>query len=729
MTVGFGVGMAALAAALLVAARPQPRQEPVADDGAARDLRTVRERLAQWLLPREADEAHRLTAAAQRTMEAMADDGSWPDVDYADDARSNWKAAEHLARAGVMARALRAPDQPLEGDPVLRERIGRAVAFWLARDPRNPNWWHNEIGTPQALGEILLLLDGPLPPEQAARAGEILRRGAWKRWTGQNLVWGAVNQVMRGCIEGDAAAVREAFDGIYREMRVASPGQEGVQADWSFHQHGSLLYSGGYGLGFAIDCARCVAYAHGTRFACPPAPLSVLSRYLLDGEQWMIRGRVFDYGAIGRQITRPGEDAASLVLALDALAGLPGPDRARYAAFARRLRGERGARPLVGNRHFWKSDFMVHHRPGFYASARMFSRRTLNTDGYINGENRRSHHLADGCMYLMRTGEEYRDIFPAWDWRRVPGTTCEQDPAPLVPARVQVRGAEEWAGGVSDGRSGLASMHLERGGLRARKAWAFFDDCVLCLGAGIACGTPNPVLTSVEQCLARGEVSTSGQTVPLIAGRRALGGPAWAWHDGVGYRFQGPGQVTVAREVQAGDWTEIGVAAGGRQEREVFSAWVDHGGRPSGQASTYAYLVLPRTTAAALARMRGLGPVRVLANTPKVQAAMHVRSGVVVAAFHEPGGLEAEGLGAVTVDVPCLLLARPGRGRLTLAVASAEARPAIVTVSVVGGWQGEGCVAGPDGVTRVRAELPGGQEAGSSVRRLLVRPGGAAPEL
>ena len=70
----------------------------------------------------------------------------------------------------------------------------------------------------------------------------------------------------------------------------------------------------------------------------------------------------------------------------------------------------------------WCSDIMVQRRPGYYTSARMYSTRTLNTDGYINGENKKSHHLADGATYIFRTGEEYRDIFPVWDWKRIPGT-------------------------------------------------------------------------------------------------------------------------------------------------------------------------------------------------------------------------------------------------------------------------------------------------------------------
>ena len=35
----------------------------------------------------------------------------------------------------------------------------------------------------------------------------------------------------------------------------------------------------------------------------------------------------------------------------------------------------------------------------------------------------------DGCTFVYRSGDEYRDIFPVWDWSKVPGTTADAAPA------------------------------------------------------------------------------------------------------------------------------------------------------------------------------------------------------------------------------------------------------------------------------------------------------------
>lgn len=131
---------------------------------------------------------------------------------------------------------------------------------------------------------------------------------------------------------------------------------------------------------------------------------------------------------------------------------------------------------------------MTHHRPGWYMSARMYSTRTMNTDNLAGcGEGLLSHYLAEGATCIMRHGDEYLNLFPVWDWQRVPGTTVEL--APHSSADPQRKGASAFAGGASDGTVGVAAFQLQRDSLRARKAWFFFSDLAVCLGADIRCAT------------------------------------------------------------------------------------------------------------------------------------------------------------------------------------------------------------------------------------------------
>jgi chondroitin AC lyase len=439
------------------------------------DLNAIKQWLYGWLVPVDPAIIATQARSAAQWMQSLRADGSWGDIDYADQTPGPWKTSEHLNRLLVLAKAYSTPSQKLYRDSGLLARILAAFDFWLAHDFQNPNWWHNRIGVPMLISYTMILIEARLSPQQIQRGCAILRRSTFEGAAGANLTWLANNQLICGCLDRTSALVGTALGRAFDEIRIVEPGQEGIQADLSFHQHEAVLYSGGYGLALTSDAARFVACAHGTRFAAPTERFDLLMRFLLDGQQWMMRGIMFDYSTVGREITRPGKDGRAILRAVSDLARLAGPRQAELVAFAARMAGDPGAPSLAGNRHFRLSDYMIHQRRGYAMSVRMYSKRTFNTDGYINDEGRQTHHVADGATYIFRTGEEYRDIFPVWDWRRVPGITCEQHPQPLDPARLHTRGATGFAGGVSDGMYGVAAMDLRREELSARKAWFFFE--------------------------------------------------------------------------------------------------------------------------------------------------------------------------------------------------------------------------------------------------------------
>lgn len=655
------------------------------------DLQTVRRQLVALIAPTAPAGAK----AAQAVAEQRAD-GTWASVDYADTQRSAWRASQHLTRhCRVLAERLHAGQ-----DPAAAEALRRGLDAWYRMDLRNSNWWHNEIGVPMALGDILLLAGDAVDAERRAKACAIMRRSVHARWTGQNLVWGVGIQIARGCIEDDAEAVGSGFERFFREVRTGAPPWEGVQVDWSFHQHGNVLYAGGYGQGFACDGARLVRMAAGTRFAAPPAVVDVLVGYALDGQRWMIRGDHWDWGAVGRELVRAGKDARWLAAAPRLLAEAGAPRAAELRAMHEAIATAAPTAMVEGNRHFWCSDYMAHQRPGYMASVRMHSTRVDNTDSLTNDENKRTHFIADGATCLMRDGREYVDIFPAWDWQLIPGITCEQRPAMPEPRSVRRHGATAFVGGVSDGRVGLAAMQHRRDGLSARKAWLMLDDAVVCLGAGIACASGNPVATAVNQCLLRG---------PAV---RAPGDGPWAWHDGFGYALLQPGALRMSAGPQAGSWRDIGVGKAEQVSVPVFALSIDHGRDPA--AAAYAYAILPGVGAADMPALAAAPRVRVLANTPQLQAAADAT--VTGAVFHEPGRLDADL--PLMVDQPCLVLLRRDGGSLVLAVANPENRALAVTLDIGLVLAGDGVERTPGG-SRLRLELPDGPAAGSSVVRRL----------
>ena len=647
---------------------------------AADDLETLHSRLMTPLLV--APDAESVV----KLIGSMQADGTWADIDYANKSRSAWPLPAHLSRLASIARAYRAPG-PLQGDGKVLAAAQKALDAWLRLDPQNPNWWWNQIGVPKSLLPILLLLDDQLTEQQRADGLKILRR-AKIGMTGQNLVWVAEITAGRGLLEHDAELVAKAYQRIGKEIRIDL--SEGIQPDYSFHQHGPCLYNHGYGAGFITDCSRIAANLDGTSMAFPQEKIDLLTHLVLDGTQWMTRGDATDFGAEGREITRKGQSTSHLLSAAgsllelriypknteDASHGRKPPASATVFGSARktgreeelrqliaRASGKKDAPPLIGNRHFWRADMMTHHRAGFYASARMHSRRLANTDGPANKEGLLSHHLADGCFVLMQTGKEYRDIFGVWDWQKIPGTTVQLKPE--LTGSPRRMGTTDFVGGVSDGTYGLAACDWERGKLSAKKSWFFFDDCVVCLGAGITATSDADVITTLNQCYLAGDVvlDDARDSTILSQGKHASKSAKWLWHDSVGYVFLEPADLHVENQTKSGSWHVSNRRYPDQAESsELFTAWLDHGVSPQG--SSYAYAVVPGASRNEIAEYANRPPVQVLANREEVQAVACPALGLTGAAFYVPGVVEVRPGLSVAVDKPCLLLVR-AKGRFS----------------------------------------------------------------
>jgi chondroitin AC lyase len=705
-------------------------------DAAVSDLDTIRSRFAMSVLPTDPIQTNRLHTLSSRYSSSLQLNGSWSDINYGDSARPLWPATDHLQRILVMAKSARLYRNAGHPDDALEQKTILALRWWISHDYQDhlngALWWWNQIGVPELIGESANLMWSDLSAGDISKIAEIMKRSDWKHvpWTGANLTWGVTNEIVRGCIENDPATVAEGYNRLYQEIKIVGPTEEGIEQDDSFHQHGTQLYNGGYGLSYANDVGRFIAFAWGTRFQIPPDRMAIFSSYLLDGEQWMVRGDVIDYSVLGREITRkemvvapgdwtvgpisPAGPAYSLPNVVAMLAAESIPRRQDFQNFAARLRGSENMSAFTGNKQFWCSDFMTHRRKAFYTSVKMLSKRIQNAE-ITNGEGKKSEHLSDGVNFLYLTGDEYKDIFPVWDWTKLPGTTAIQGTLDTGEKdRISAHGTTTFDGGVSDGTYGLAAMELHRGNLNAKKAWFFFDDSYLCLGAGITTtdDTEHSVATDVNQTLLNSPVFTSQSKSPVRSGvySYAAEGSAWAFHDHVGYVFAPGTHLNLSVGSQTGRWSDIGdgigldpgVSADQLVTHPVFNLWIDHGRSP--QDSTYQYIVLPGATLKETMERATRPTIRVLANTEDIQAAWDGPLGIAMIAFRRPGSLATPD-GNVAVDHSCLLLIRRIAGGWKISAANPENMPLVLHVKVQN--------------LAVTMDLPGGNFAGSSVTSVV----------
>jgi chondroitin AC lyase len=364
----------------------------------------------------------------------------------------------------------------------------------------------------------------------------------------------------------------------------------------------------------------------------------------------------------------------------------------------------RGAVPpttnaLSGNRFFHRVDLMCHQRVDWIAAVRMSSTRVVGTESG-NNENSLGHHLGDGVLEVMLTGEEYRGIPPLWNWRQLPGTTVAQTTSPLPehPWGKNAKGKTDFVGGVSDGARGLAVMDFNRDGVTVKKSWFFLDDQIIALGAGLSSSAEATTLTTINQCFRRGDVFVSMNNAPANKapdGLTKLVGPAWVWHDHVGYLIPAGAVATLMLEQRRSSWN----AVNGNESKDpvvgdLFSLALDHGTKPENQA--FEYRIVPAISREKLA---DFGSKAVVTNQTTMQSIAIPSEQFATVTFWSAGQFIAREV-SVAVDQPCVVLLNGNK----ISVSNPEAKAIVVNVLV--NRDGE--------ESRARVSLPGGAVGGST---------------
>jgi len=672
-----------LAASLAGAVRASP---------ASRDIAVIRERYVAQLTGRPPGEG-----TVRKYMKSLKPDGTWPDINYRDKNRSAWKPMNHVRRIEQIAKAYAAKGHGLAGDRALKDCVNRALAHWLEKDYTAPNWWHNKIGTPMAMANALVLMGGAVPQDKVQRALDTSLKRAQIGMTGQNKVWLASIVFTRCLIDGNEELLNKAIDVVLSEIRVTT--KEGVQPDWSFHQHGPQQQFGNYGGAFGSSATTWALLLKGTSFALTDRQVEVLRSYLLEGSSWILWNGRMDISGCGRQVFR-GCQASKGRGTMGQLRRLIEIDPESRRACELRLDScdPNKKNLLVGTKHFWRSDMTVHRRPGWYASVKMSSERVIGSET-CNSENMRGLHLGDGAMYVYLTGNEYEDIQPFWDWKRLPGTTCDQSLTKLVPNSKRCRLPVQFVGGATDGECAVTAMVYKRGSLTARKSYFLDEGAVVLMGRGVSGSDSGEVLTSIQQSLLRGPVVVNGRKVD--AGTHELASGDWVHHAGIGYHLKCDRAVLrIGR--QEGNWRDIFTTRpSSPQAGDVFSLWVDHGKKPND--GEYLCVLYPEVDAARMSAIVKADPVEFPKSTRGIHAIAVHRARRVAAVFFEPGRVQLSDGTTVEADTPCLVCMSRSAGAWSVHVSEPTQKKERLALRVDG--------------RPVVINLPRGGDAGKTVTR------------
>jgi chondroitin AC lyase len=654
-------------------------------------------------------------------------EGKWKDINYDDTASGDWQPVQHWVRTVFLARRYRFNANDRFAKPTLANGISNAVNFWYKKQPTSGNWWWNSIGVPLLMGEVFLLMDDALSESQRQGAYKLMEvrikpyyRDRTGPATGQNTVWLATVHLMIGLLQKDSSILEKASNAIKDEVKISS--EEGLQPDYSFHQHGSQLYSGGYGKGFAQDVTRYVGLFNGTKYAFSNEKIDIISSYLLDGLQWATYKSTLDYSTLGREITRNEEAGRAKLLSEVSrqMASMDLPRKKEFEAMHARLNGL-AATEFIGNKYFWRSDFMTHHAKGFYTSIKYASSRVRATESGI-GENQKGWYLGRGVQFIFRTGLEYQQIFPIWDWKRLPGILAEQgnDSLPLYTWGIGAEGKKAFAGGVSDGHYGAVAYDYDYLTVKAKRFWVCFDKELVCLGAGVSCSGDNSLFQSINQCFQNGEVTigdNTGKYAAFAEGEKTSKDISWVHHDSIGYFFPLQKNITVKAQKQSGSWREVNNQPSNSDSiisKPVFSVWIDLGKKVTNES--FSYVIVPNISTKEASSYSN--PIKVLRNDTSVQAVQNTLLGLTASSFYQPGSLNiAKGL-KLSVNMPVMVMFRQTTDSVNLSVSSPENKSFVVELTVNQKLICDECKWLPEkGVTTVSIQLPGGSYAGRSVTK------------
>ena len=634
---------------------------PSSQDEYERILERIRTDIYEKASPKQTD------TATESLLRSMTPEGKWNDLDYTCIFRTNWEPVDHLKRLVTIATSYTDKRSAYFGNEVLYNAIRAALKYWEQQNPKCYNWWYNQISVPQTQASLLALMDAGQKKLSREICNPIFKsmsaQSDPRKWTGANKMDIAIHHLIRGCLLKNDSIVRVNSDEIFYPVKIVTT--EGIREDMSYQQHGPQLYIGGYGTVFVDNIIRMGNILNGTKYAMNNEKLNLFSDFTRNTYLNVFRGRHLDFSVTGRGVSRKGTlnygDCAPLFKKLEIL----DPDHTEeYATIARRFLTQKASYQRSDrNTMYYCSDYMLHNRKDYDFSVRTASIRTNKTESG-NGENLYGTYMSDGATNIRVNGNEYTDIFPVWEWDKIPGTTVPTGEE-RNPADWGTKGTCTFTGGVSDGKYGVMTFNMNDYGIKARKSWFMFDKEVICLGAGICSELPKNIITTINQCHLDGSVwINTGKTI-----QKATKGqftfdktPEWIWHDSIAYFFPQNNHLKLKIGEQKGNWAKINFNYSPAEvSLPVFNLTINHGISP--ENASYAYIIVPGVNRPEDLKRYSPKEVKIERNDINVQAVSNEKIGLLQIVFYNPGIFD-DGQMKVKALKPCLVQIKKKNGKV-----------------------------------------------------------------
>lgn len=632
-------------------------------------------------------------ADAQLAIEetAIAAQGYWDSMSLSSGAAQLWSdlpasttsssfITNHYDRLKTMAIAYSTRGSLLYHDLQLKSDILQALEWmndhvYTAAGSEYGNWWDWEIGSPNRLADVLVLMYNDLTSTELGQyiavmdhyIGDITSSAFSK--TGANLVDIMLIEARIGLLEKNSARLYNVRDGMDPLYEYVTSG-DGFYEDGSFIQHTNVAYTASYGEVLIRGIGNLLFLLNASTWE----PVNPDAQHVYEWIEYafvpiLYRGHALDMvrgRAIAREAQNNDYSGSYILIGLARVAQNAPADKKlelqsivkahlvylldrgySYYDFpldlAETLRGlveDSTVVPAPETAAHYELNAMarsIHKGDGYLFGISKSSSR-VKTYELTNGENTKGWYTGDGMTYLYNSDDaQYSgDYWATLNWYRLPGTTVD------TRARLssdyqngdgEAAPANTWAGGVTLGSYGVSGMNLNQIGttLIANKSWFMFDNEIVALGAGITSTDSRVIESIVEQRKLKGdnsnELTVDGALVAATVQAATIANPSWVHLEGnaaganIGYVFPDHQALKLERKAQTGSWYSINANAGlstDTRSANFLTMWFDHGANPTNAA--YQYIVLPNATVSQTAAYSAAPDVSIVANTADVQA-------------------------------------------------------------------------------------------------------------
>ncbi|HDI0332485.1 TPA: polysaccharide lyase 8 family protein [Staphylococcus aureus] len=512
----------------------------------------------------------------------------------------------------------------------------------------NLNWWDYEIGTPRALTNTLLLLNGAISNDEkkkytapiktfAPKSDKILSSvGQPEQAKGGNLVDISKVKLLESIIEEDATMMKEsidAFNKVFTYVQSNATGKErnGFYKDGSYIDHKDVPYTGAYGVVLLEGISQMMPMIKETPFNDSNQNDTTLKSWIDDGFMPLIyKGEMMDLSR-GRAISRENETShtASATVMKSLLRLSDAMDESTKAKYKQIVKNSVKSDSTYGQNDTLSSysdiskmkslmedstistngltqqlkiyndmDRVTYHNKDldFAFGLSMTSKNVARYES-INGENLKGWHTGAGMSYLYNSDvKHYRDNFWATaNMKQLAGTTTIENEEPK--GMDVKKSSKTFVGGTKfDDQHASIGMDFENQDktLTAKKSYFILNDKIVFLGTGIKStdSSKNPV-TTIENRKANGYTLYTDDKQTTTSNDQETNSVFLESTDtkkNIGYHFLNESKITVKKESHTGKWSDINKS---QKQDSKTNQYYEVTQKHSNTDSKYAYVLYP----------------------------------------------------------------------------------------------------------------------------------------